>query len=182
MLDLARWRLNSGGPLRQYRRHHARRQPPDYFAGKIGGIAVESVDLQYADVARQVPVGVLARAVARRVEQRYCTERPLARMGTVVSSPRRPTAARTRRSINACSERSAAAQAPARAASVDRISREIWSANFSQSGETRQDHDLVALRGASVCPGFDEKVCPSRCRQATRSPARPAGLGRRRTR
>ena len=62
------------------------------------------------------------------------------------------------------------------------ISSEIWSANFSQSGETRQDNDLVALRGASVCPGFDEKVCPSRCRQATRSPARPAGLGRRRTR
>jgi hypothetical protein len=120
MLDLARWRLNSGGPLRQYRRHHARRQPPDYFAGKIGGIAVESVDLQYADVARQVPVGVLARAVARRVEQRYCTERPLARMGTVVSSPRRPTAARTRRSINVCRGRRPA-QAPTPAASVDRF-------------------------------------------------------------
>jgi hypothetical protein len=28
---------------------------------------------------------------------------------------------------------------------------------FSQSGETRQDNDLVALRGASVCTGSDEK-------------------------
>jgi hypothetical protein len=34
---------------------------------------------------------------------------------------------------------------------------------FSQSGETRLDNDLVALRGASVCTGSDEKVCPSRC-------------------
>jgi hypothetical protein len=31
----------------------------------------------------------------------------------------------------------------------------------------RQDNDLVALRGASVCTGFDQKVSPSRCRQAT---------------
>jgi phosphatidylserine/phosphatidylglycerophosphate/cardiolipin synthase-like enzyme len=31
------------------------------------------------------------------------------------------------------------------------------SANFSRSGETRQDNDLVALRGASVCAGFDAK-------------------------
>jgi phosphatidylserine/phosphatidylglycerophosphate/cardiolipin synthase-like enzyme len=30
-------------------------------------------------------------------------------------------------------------------------------ANFSRSGETRQDNDLVALRGASVCAGFDAK-------------------------
>jgi hypothetical protein len=29
------------------------------------------------------------------------------------------------------------------------------SANFSRSGETRQDNDLVALRGASVCAGFE---------------------------
>jgi hypothetical protein len=31
------------------------------------------------------------------------------------------------------------------------------SANFSWSGETRQDNDLVALRGVSVCGGFDAK-------------------------
>ena len=31
------------------------------------------------------------------------------------------------------------------------------SANFSRSGETRQDNDLVALRGASICAGFDAK-------------------------
>ena len=31
------------------------------------------------------------------------------------------------------------------------------SANFSRLGETRQDNDLVALRGASVCAGFDAK-------------------------
>lgn len=31
------------------------------------------------------------------------------------------------------------------------------SANFSRSGETRQDNDLVAMRGASVCAGFDAK-------------------------
>jgi phosphatidylserine/phosphatidylglycerophosphate/cardiolipin synthase-like enzyme len=31
------------------------------------------------------------------------------------------------------------------------------SANFSRSGETRQDNDLVALRGASVCAGFEAK-------------------------
>jgi hypothetical protein len=43
----------------------------------------------------------------------------------------------------------------------------LASANLSQFGETRQDNDLVALRGASVCTGFDQKVCPSRCRQAT---------------
>jgi hypothetical protein len=28
---------------------------------------------------------------------------------------------------------------------------------FSRSGETRQDNDLVALRGAPVCAGFDAK-------------------------
>ena len=31
------------------------------------------------------------------------------------------------------------------------------SANFSRSGETRQDNDLVALRGVSVCAGFEGK-------------------------
>jgi phosphatidylserine/phosphatidylglycerophosphate/cardiolipin synthase-like enzyme len=31
------------------------------------------------------------------------------------------------------------------------------SANFSRSGETRQDNDLVALRGASVRAAFDAK-------------------------
>jgi hypothetical protein len=31
------------------------------------------------------------------------------------------------------------------------------SANFSRLGETRQDNDLVALRGANVCAGFDAK-------------------------
>ena len=29
------------------------------------------------------------------------------------------------------------------------------SANFGRSGETRQDNDLVAMRGASACAGFD---------------------------
>jgi hypothetical protein len=28
-------------------------------------------------------------------------------------------------------------------------------ANFSRSGETRQDNNLAALRGESVCAGFD---------------------------
>ena len=52
---------------------------------------------------------------------------------------------------------------------------------FSQSGETRQDNDLVALRGASVCTGSDEKSV----RRAVVSHSKPcstAGLGRRRTR
>jgi phosphatidylserine/phosphatidylglycerophosphate/cardiolipin synthase-like enzyme len=31
-------------------------------------------------------------------------------------------------------------------------------ANFSRSGETRQDNDLIASRGASVCAGFDAKL------------------------
>jgi hypothetical protein len=31
------------------------------------------------------------------------------------------------------------------------------SANFSRSGKTRQDNDLVALRGVSVCAGFEGK-------------------------
>ena len=39
---------------------------------------------------------------------------------------------------------------------VDHRLLRTGSANFSQSGETRQDNDLVALRGASVsvCAGF----------------------------
>ena len=31
------------------------------------------------------------------------------------------------------------------------------SANFSRSGETRQDNDLVVLRGATACAGFEAK-------------------------
>jgi phosphatidylserine/phosphatidylglycerophosphate/cardiolipin synthase-like enzyme len=31
------------------------------------------------------------------------------------------------------------------------------SANFSRSGETRQDNDLVALRVANICAGFEAK-------------------------
>jgi hypothetical protein len=71
MLDLAPWRLNSGchsanpvlitlasAEARLFRQEDRR------------GLAVESVGLQNAGVARQVPVGMLARAVARRVEQR----------------------------------------------------------------------------------------------------------------
>jgi phosphatidylserine/phosphatidylglycerophosphate/cardiolipin synthase-like enzyme len=40
---------------------------------------------------------------------------------------------------------------------VDHRLLRTGSANFSRSGETRQDNDLVALRGASVCTGFDAK-------------------------
>jgi phosphatidylserine/phosphatidylglycerophosphate/cardiolipin synthase-like enzyme len=40
---------------------------------------------------------------------------------------------------------------------VDHRLLRTGSANFSWSGETRQDNDLVALRGASVCAGFDAK-------------------------
>jgi phosphatidylserine/phosphatidylglycerophosphate/cardiolipin synthase-like enzyme len=38
---------------------------------------------------------------------------------------------------------------------VDHRLLRTGSANFSRSGETRQQNDLVALRGASVCAGFD---------------------------
>ena len=38
---------------------------------------------------------------------------------------------------------------------VDHRLLRTGSANFSRSGETRQDDDLVALRGASVCTGFE---------------------------
>jgi phosphatidylserine/phosphatidylglycerophosphate/cardiolipin synthase-like enzyme len=40
---------------------------------------------------------------------------------------------------------------------VDRRLLRTGSASFSRSGETRQDNDLVALRGESVCAGFDAK-------------------------
>jgi phosphatidylserine/phosphatidylglycerophosphate/cardiolipin synthase-like enzyme len=40
---------------------------------------------------------------------------------------------------------------------VDRRLLRPGSANFSRSGETRQDNDLVAPRGESVCAGFDTK-------------------------
>lgn len=40
---------------------------------------------------------------------------------------------------------------------VDHRLLRTGSANFSRSGETRQDNDLVALRGGSVCAGFDAK-------------------------
>jgi phosphatidylserine/phosphatidylglycerophosphate/cardiolipin synthase-like enzyme len=40
---------------------------------------------------------------------------------------------------------------------VDHRLLRTGSANFSRSGETRQDNDLVALRGASVCAGFEVK-------------------------
>jgi PLD-like domain len=40
---------------------------------------------------------------------------------------------------------------------VDHRLLRTGSANFSRSGETRQDNDLVVLRGASVCTGFDAK-------------------------
>jgi phosphatidylserine/phosphatidylglycerophosphate/cardiolipin synthase-like enzyme len=40
---------------------------------------------------------------------------------------------------------------------VDHRLLRTGSANFSRSGETRQDNDLVALRGASDCAGFDAK-------------------------
>jgi phosphatidylserine/phosphatidylglycerophosphate/cardiolipin synthase-like enzyme len=42
-------------------------------------------------------------------------------------------------------------------APVDHRLLRTGSANFSRSGETRQDNDLVALRGPSVCAGFDAK-------------------------
>lgn len=40
---------------------------------------------------------------------------------------------------------------------VDHRLLRTGSANFSRSGETRQDNDLVAMRGASVCASFDAK-------------------------
>ena len=40
---------------------------------------------------------------------------------------------------------------------VDHRLLRTGSANFSRSGETRQDNDLVALRGEAVCAGFDAK-------------------------
>jgi phosphatidylserine/phosphatidylglycerophosphate/cardiolipin synthase-like enzyme len=40
---------------------------------------------------------------------------------------------------------------------VDHRLLRTGSANFSRSGETRQDNDLVALRGSSARAGFDAK-------------------------
>jgi phosphatidylserine/phosphatidylglycerophosphate/cardiolipin synthase-like enzyme len=40
---------------------------------------------------------------------------------------------------------------------VDHHLLRTGSANFSRSSETRQDNDVVALRGASVCAGFEAK-------------------------
>ena len=40
---------------------------------------------------------------------------------------------------------------------VDHRLLRTGSANLSRSGETRQDNDLVALRGASVCARFEAK-------------------------
>ena len=40
---------------------------------------------------------------------------------------------------------------------VDHRLLRTGSANFSRTGETRQDNDLVALRGAAVCAGFEAK-------------------------
>jgi phosphatidylserine/phosphatidylglycerophosphate/cardiolipin synthase-like enzyme len=40
---------------------------------------------------------------------------------------------------------------------VDHRLLRTGSANFSRSGETRQDDDLVALRGESICAEFDAK-------------------------
>jgi phosphatidylserine/phosphatidylglycerophosphate/cardiolipin synthase-like enzyme len=40
---------------------------------------------------------------------------------------------------------------------VDHRLLRTGSANFSRAGETRQDNDLVASRGPSVCAGFDAK-------------------------
>lgn len=40
---------------------------------------------------------------------------------------------------------------------VDHWLLRTGSANFSRSGETRQDNDLVVLRGESVCSGFETK-------------------------
>jgi phosphatidylserine/phosphatidylglycerophosphate/cardiolipin synthase-like enzyme len=40
---------------------------------------------------------------------------------------------------------------------VDHRPLRTGSVNFSRSGETRQDNDLVVLRGASLCAGFEAK-------------------------
>jgi phosphatidylserine/phosphatidylglycerophosphate/cardiolipin synthase-like enzyme len=40
---------------------------------------------------------------------------------------------------------------------IDGRTLRTGSANFSKSGETRQDNDLVVLRGDGVCDGFEQK-------------------------
>jgi phosphatidylserine/phosphatidylglycerophosphate/cardiolipin synthase-like enzyme len=47
---------------------------------------------------------------------------------------------------------------------VDHRLLRTGSANFSWSGQARQDNDLVALRGVSVCIGFDAKFDQARAR------------------
>ena len=47
---------------------------------------------------------------------------------------------------------------------VDHRLLRTGSANFSRSGETRQDNDLVALRCVSVRAGFDAKFGRARAR------------------
>jgi hypothetical protein len=48
------------------------------------------------------------------------------------------------------------------------------SANFSRSRETRQDNDLVALRGEAICAGFDAKF-ERAVRTDVEAPAQPLG-------
>jgi hypothetical protein len=84
MLDSARWRLNSGchsaNPVLITLASAETRllRPEDRAA-----VAVKSVDLQNASVARQVPVWML-RAVVRRIEQLL---NDLGEDGNRVSSP-----------------------------------------------------------------------------------------------
>jgi phosphatidylserine/phosphatidylglycerophosphate/cardiolipin synthase-like enzyme len=51
---------------------------------------------------------------------------------------------------------------------VDHRLLRTGSANFSRSGETRQDNDLVVLRGASVCAGFETKFDRAWARSRTK--------------
>jgi phosphatidylserine/phosphatidylglycerophosphate/cardiolipin synthase-like enzyme len=63
---------------------------------------------------------------------------------------------------------------------VDHRLLRTGSANFSRSGETRQDNDLVALRGSSVCAGFDAKFDSSTGLGATAEEMQMTGLTGRR--